>query len=296
VLTTGRILAMATVGVLLAGPAAAAGTTSPTTPTKRRPPKTQPTGTTPTTTPAPDVTPAPETTAPPPPAPASTNLPMPPPPAPKPAAAPPPEPAPAPTPAPRSQGWSAYGAQGLDGEGQAVTVELGFPVLMVGYLRALNATTDLAVRLDGNYAYEGIYTLLPLYGGHVEASLRIRLLEIAGISGGVHVGAGAFTYFYIGNFVLGLVLPVGATVGIPLGPTLSASLGFEMPMWITFNAAGGFAVPVLGSAALEYFIDRNWAATLRVRAGPVVNPSGFRFGGPVVPQLQVAVGLEWKLQ
>lgn len=292
--TIRRIWTGATVAFLLAGaPAHAAGTT-----TKKRPPtgsKTQPTGTT-TTTPAPDVTPAPETTAAP--APAPTNLPMPPPPAPKPAATPAPEPTPAPpaAPASRGPGWSAHGAQGLDGEGQAVTVELGFPGLMVGYLRALNPTTDLAVRLDGNYAYEGIYTLLPLYGVHAEGSLRIRLVEIAGISGGLHVGAGVFSYFYTGDFVLGLVLPVGATVGIPLGPTLSASLGVELPMWITFNAAGGFSVPVLGSAALEYFIDRGWAATLRVRAGGAVNPSGFRFGGPVVPELQVAAGLEWKLQ
>src|SRR5262249_51819952 len=86
------------------------------------------------------------------------------------------------------------------------------------------------------------------------------------------------------------------TVGVPLGPTLSASVGLEMPMWVTFNVTGGFTVPVLGSAALEYFIDRGWAATLRVRAGGAVNPSGFRFGGPVVPQLQVAAGLEWKRQ
>jgi hypothetical protein len=246
----------------------------------------------------PEVVPAPEaTTAP---APAPANLPMPPPPAPKPAA-PKPEPAPAPpasppaSPASRGPGWSAHGAQGLDGDGQAVTVELGFPGLALGYLRALNSTTDLALRLDGNYAYEGIYTLLPLYGGHFEGSLRIRLVEIAGISGGIHIGAGVFSYFPIGQFVLGLLLPVGATAGIPLGPTLSASLGVELPMWITFNAAGGFTVPVLGTAGLEYFIDRNWAATLRVRAGPAVYPSGFRFGGPVVPQVAVAAGLEWKL-
>jgi len=292
--TTGRILAVAAVGVLLAGPAAAAGTTT----TKKRPPtgsKTQPTTA---TTPAPEVTPAPETPA--------TNLPMPPPPAPKPpapkpAAAPPPppeepKPAPAASSASRGPGWSAFGAQGLDGEGQAVTVELGFPGLSVGYLRALNATTDVAVRLDGNYAYESLPSNTGLLGGHLEASLRIRLLEIAGISGGIHVGAGLFSYFPIGDFVLGLVLPVGATVGIPIGPTLSASLGLELPMWITFNAAGGFAVPILGQAVLEYFIDRSWAATLRVRAGTAVNPSGFRFGGPVVPDVAVAVGLEWKLQ
>jgi len=290
--TTGRILAVAAVGVLLAGPAVAAGTT---TTTKKRPPagsKAQPT----TTTPPPDVTPAPETPPPPPPA---ANLPMPPPPAPKqPAATPPPtEPKPAPAAsASRGPGWSAYGAQGLDGEGQAVTVELGFPGLSVGYLRALNATADVAVRLDGNYAYESLPSNTGLLGGHLEASLRIRLLEIAGISGGLHVGAGLFSYFPIGGFVLGLVLPVGATVGIPIGPTLSASLGLELPMWITFNAAGGFAVPVLGQAVLEYFIDRGWAATLRVRAGTAVNPSGFRFGGPVVPDVAVAVGLEWKLQ
>lgn len=176
-------------------------------------------------------------------------------------------------------------------------MEIGFPGLSLGYLRPVTSTADLSVRLDGNYAYEGIFSTLTLFGGHAEASLRIRLLEIAGISVGVQAGAGVFTYFPIGQLVIGLVLPLGARIGVPLGPTLSAFAGVDLPMWITFgSAASGFTVPVLGTAGLEYFIDRNMAATLRARAGPALNPSGFRFGGPSVPELGIQAGIELRLQ
>src|SRR5205823_3272859 len=153
---------------------------------------------------------------------------------------------------------------------------------------------DLSVRVAGNYAYEGLPSIGLVLGGGAQAGLRIRLLEISGISVGIHGGVGAFSYFPLNGFLLGLALPVGAGIGWPIGPTLAISAGLELPMWVTFGAAGGFSVPVLGTAGLEYFIDRSWAATLRAQVGPVFNPSGFRFGAPSEVDVHVLGGLEFK--
>ena len=206
-------------------------------------------------------------------------------------------PAPAPAPAPRAPagpGWSAHGAQGLDGEGHALLIEVGFPGVSAGYLRGVTSNVDLAVRLSGNYSYEGLLNPI-VFGGRGEAELRVRLLELFGMHLGIHLGAGVFSYFPLNSLVLGLALPLGVGVGIPLGPRLAAAVGVDAPMWITFNSSGGFTVPILGNAALEYFLDKNLAATLRLRLGPALLPSGFRFGGPSVLDLNVYVGMEYKL-
>ena len=171
---------------------------------------------------------------------------------------------------------------------------MGFPGLSVGYLRALASNVDLSVRVAGNYAYEGLPSMMVL-GGRAEAGLRLRLLEIAGMSLGLHAGAGVLAYFPLGGYLLGLALPLGVTVGVPLGPTFAASAGVEFPLWVAFGTAGGLTVPVLGSAGLEYFLNKEWAATLRARVGPAFNPSGFRFGGPSPLELNVYAGIALRL-
>jgi len=196
------------------------------------------------------------------------------------------------------QGWSVLGGQSMGEGANALTATVGYPGLSVGFLHGASPTVDLGFRLAVNYAYEGVTTTLAP-GLKSEFQARFQLLDAGSVFLGLELGAGFFGYFAsspgLGSQGLGMSLPVGLTLGLPVASALVVNLSLEAPLFITFGTFGGLTVPLLLGGGVEYFVDKRLAATLEVKMGPALYPVGFRAGSRADFALQANLGVAYKL-
>src|SRR5205823_2818430 len=84
--------------------------------------------------------------------------------------------------------------------------------------------------------------------------------------------APAFVAYFWPSFAsLGFAVPFDLTLGIPISSSLAVGLDFDAPLFVTFGKFGGVDIPLTFGGGLEYFFDRGLAATLSLRAGPMLN-------------------------
>jgi hypothetical protein len=171
--------------------------------------------------------------------------------------------------APGGQDWSVLSPRTV-GKGQmAVNAELGFPGVSVGLLRGLGERLDAGFRFSLNLGVEGQPNLL-VPGLKLQAQLRALILTGGRAELGVGFAPGALFYFF-SSPALGVVLPVSVVLGLPLLEQLSVHGAFEVPLWITFTPNRAITLPLLFGGGFEYFINRELAATFKVRMGPSID-------------------------
>jgi hypothetical protein len=192
------------------------------------------------------------------------------------------------------QGWSLLGGQTVGGGADVLLAQLGYPGITVGYFHGVTPNVDLGFRGGFNYGYEGLVTVL-VPGVRGEFLARFQLIDAGRFSLGASAGAGVFGYFGQFSQVVGVTLPVGIAFGIPIASSLQLSLTVDAPLFVTFGPSGGLTFPLLFGVGLEYFIDRNLAATFSTRMGPAINPTGFRYGSRSELDFQAALGIAYKL-
>ncbi|HVE84402.1 MAG TPA: hypothetical protein VND93_16215 [Myxococcales bacterium] len=185
-----------------------------------------------------------------------------------------------------AQGWSMFGAQTSGDGANVVAVDAGFPSIALTFFHGVTSIEDVGVRLAFNYAFEGIPTAI--YPGlRGEAIARLKLLDSGHLSLGVKGGVGMFGYFAPIATVLGVTIPLGVAVGIPVGSQIAIATGIDVPLFITFGPTGGLTAPILIDAALEYALSARWQASFHARMGPALNPTG-----PLVPNGSAQIGFE----
>jgi hypothetical protein len=179
----------------------------------------------------------------------------------------------------RGQGWSALGADTV-GEGNTVfSGQAGWPGLSLAVLRGVLPRVDLGGRFTFNYGQEGLVERVEP-GIKFQGYSRLKLLQLDTVALAATFQPGLLFYFPEGDTQVGLTLPVGLVVGIPVGSTLMVNVGLEVPFHVYFGEGGGAVVPVLVGGGLEYFFDRNLAVTASVRMGPSLVPgAGKGLGG-----------------
>jgi len=195
----------------------------------------------------------------------------------------------------RGQGWSALGAQTVGDGALALHVEGGFPGLQLGFLAGLGQV-DLGARVGFNYQFEGFtHRYYQISGLRGQGLLRVNLLKSRSVNLALRFEPGFFTYFTRNATDVGLILPAGITLGLPVSSALNVALTFDVPLFVLWgDEIGGWGqdgvyVPIEFGAGLEYFLDRNIALTAQTKMGPALRP----YGGAEFA-LQFLVGVAFK--
>lgn len=196
----------------------------------------------------------------------------------------------------RGQGWSSLAAEPVGDGALALHVEGGFPGLQVGFLAGLGQV-DLGVRAGFNYHFEGFthgyYRISGLRG---QGLLRVNLLKSKSVNVGLRFEPGFFTYFTRHTTDVGLLVPAGVTVGLPVSSALNVALTVDVPLFVLWGeeiaafGQDGVYVPIQFGAGIEYFLDRGIALTAQTKMGPGLRP----YGGAEFA-LQFLVGVAFKL-
>ncbi len=172
-------------------------------------------------------------------------------------------------------GWSTLSGKTVGAGQTAILGQLGWPGFSATLLHGVAPTMDLGGRLTFNYGEEGIVTQV-VPGIRLQGVARLTFFDNGKLNFGMQFEPGPVVYFTSFQTTVGLVLPVGLRLGVPLSDAFLLSFGVEAPVFRIFGSSGGWIFPVLFGAGLEYFVAPNLAATLNGRAGPSVDTRGFR--------------------
>jgi len=197
----------------------------------------------------------------------------------------------------RGQGWSVLSGQTV-GQGRNTLVgQVGWPGLSLGLLHGATQRFDIGGKLSFNYGREGIVTRV-VPGLKLQAWMRLMLLQTSQVNIGLTFSPGPFFYFYDSGTDVGLALPVGLTLGLPVGSALMVNVGIDVPFYVTFGNGGGPVFPLLVGGGLEYFVDSNLAVTFNVRMGPSIG-SAYVYGYSVRRDarftLDATIGVAYRL-
>ena len=193
----------------------------------------------------------------------------------------------------RGQGWSFFSSQTAGASATVFGAEAGFPGLSLTALRGLQDRFDIGGRFSLVYAFENMPRLI--YPGlKAEVFGRIHLVDTGRFGLGVNLGVGFLTTFAWTN-VFGISMPIGLVLGIPIGSAMVASLGLDMPLFVTFGGSGGLTVPILAGVGFEYFIDKSLMVTFDMRMGSALGVTGLRFGNTNEFAFKLLAGIALKL-
>lgn len=198
----------------------------------------------------------------------------------------------------RGQGWSVLSGESVGQGSNTLVGDVGWPGLSVGLLHGATSRFDIGGKLTFNYGREGIVTQV-VPGLKLQAWMRLMLVESSKVNVGLTFSPGPFFYFFGGFTDVGLVLPLGLTIGIPVGSALMLNVGLDVPFYVTFGEGGGPVVPLLVGGGLEYFIDRRLAVTFNVRMGPSLGAYNYdiygNYRGQAAFTLNALVGVAFQL-
>jgi len=132
-------------------------------------------------------------------------------------------------------------------------------------------------------------------GISLAALFRLNFVDNGRVNVGMTFEPGPFFVFDDRFNDVGMDLPIGLQVGIPVGNALMLNGGIDIPLFVTFGTGGGLWVPVLFGGGLEYFIDRNIAVNFKLRMGPTLSPDTRFTESQAFFSLESLVGIAVKL-
>jgi hypothetical protein len=174
----------------------------------------------------------------------------------------------------RGQGWSVLSGRTVGQGNTAFVGQVGWPGLSASLLHGGTDKFDIGGRFAFNWGVQRMVEFTEP-GISLAALFRLGLLDNGRVNVGVTFEPGPFFHFdeRLSGSGVGMDLPVGLQIGVPVGSALMLSGGFDLPMFVTFGDAGGLWVPVLFGGGLEYFIDRGMSVNFKLRMGPTFAPS-----------------------
>ena len=165
--------------------------------------------------------------------------------------------------------WSVATGETVSPSHDALSFELGWPGVGVGYLHGLSDRADMGVKFDLLYGDEG--TNNTRVGMGLRVPLRLVTHRRDKLSIELHIEPGLRFYgsrdFEGSKFVIGF--PVGAMLGIQATPELRLAAAFDLTMGLVTTQGVHFEVgPQFGFAA-EYFVDKQLLVGVDTRFGPL---------------------------
>lgn len=189
----------------------------------------------------------------------------------------------------RNQSWSIYAGNNVGTGDTVLEATAGWPGLGVGILHGMSERLDLGARFTFNYSPEGA-TLVTVPGVKLQGIARLHLLDTGRINLGLRFEPGFLAYFYQGLTAIGISIPAGLALGIPISPAFMLHFGFEMPFYFTFGDLQSVVLPIFAGGGFEYFVDRNLNINMKLRMGPVIGIST-SFGGAINVPTGTSFGL-----
>lgn len=166
-----------------------------------------------------------------------------------------------------SNHWSVATGETVSTSRDALSFELGWPGITFGYLHGLSDRSDIGVKFDLLYGFEGASDSRVGFG--LDVPLRLVVARKDKVSVQVHIDPGVRTYVTGGSTNFLIRFPVGATLGIQATPELRLAAGVDLPIGIGVTPVADFEIGPQFGAALEYFVDRDLLVGLNTRFGPL---------------------------
>ncbi|MBF5044306.1 hypothetical protein FGE12_18050 [Aggregicoccus sp. 17bor-14] len=172
----------------------------------------------------------------------------------------------------RGQGWSVLSGETVGQGNNVFSAQVGWPGISASLLHGGTDRFDIGGRFAFNWGVQKMVEFTQP-GISLSALMKLNLLDTGRFNLGMTFEPGPFFIFSDFRSDVGLDLPVGLQLGVPVGNALMLSGGIDLPLWVTFGDNGGLWVPVLFGGGLEYFIDRNLSVNFKVRMGPTFSPN-----------------------
>jgi hypothetical protein len=162
--------------------------------------------------------------------------------------------------------WTVDSAETVGSGANVLRGQVGFPGFVGDFIHGIEPTFDIGGRMWLNYSPEG-----NTQGTAFEWKIQLTLRKLFMDSGKIKL-AGTFDPGFLlissGGTVTGITFPVGAQVGIPIDPKVIINASFDLNMYVLFNAATNFHLPLLFGGGVEYLLEPNLALTFKLRLGP----------------------------
>ena len=169
----------------------------------------------------------------------------------------------------RAQGhdhWTVDSGETVGAGANVLRGQVGFPGFAGDFIHGIDPTLDIGGRLWLNYAIEG-NTNASAFEFKIQLTLRKQFMDNGKLKLAGTFDPG-FLLFSSGGTVTGITFPVGVQLGIPIDNKVTINASFDIPMYVLFNAATNFHLPLLFGGGVEYLIEPNLALTFKLKLGP----------------------------
>jgi hypothetical protein len=166
--------------------------------------------------------------------------------------------------------WSMYAADTVGDGANGFGAELGWPDMTLGFVHGTGPTSDIGVKFELLYAFEGS-TVDNQLGIGLRVPFRFNVSRTDKLSVLFHVDPGIklLTYDPM-NF--GIQAPIGVMFGFRPQPNLSLGFGIDIPFVFYFTGIPKplIAIPPQFGPTLEYHVDQSFVVGVNARFGALV--------------------------
>lgn len=193
------------------------------------------------------------------------------------------------------QGWSLLAGETVGSGANVLSANVGWPGLQLGFTHGATDRLDLGARVAFVWGEQRITSRThPGLKGQLFA--KLKLLDTNKLNLALSFAPGPFVSWRpFQDALVGLELPVGLHLGIPVGSAVMVNFGFDVPFWVTFGTGSNAYTQMLVGGGVEYFLDRNLALQLNLRIGPNVPWNYVDRRRDVTIALESFIGLGYRL-
>jgi len=162
--------------------------------------------------------------------------------------------------------WSVVTGETVSPDRDAIAFQVGWPGVSFAYLHGTSDRSDVGIKLDLLYGFEG--TTTSRFGAGLDVPLRLVVNRSDRVTVAVHVDPGIRIYSQTKQTDFMTPFPVGGTIGFQATPLVRVAVSADLAMAVNWTHTQFFEIsPQFGFAA-EYFPDKNLLWGLNLKFGP----------------------------
>jgi hypothetical protein len=167
--------------------------------------------------------------------------------------------------------WSLIAGETVGDRQDAVSAEVGWPGVSLGWTHGLTAYTDVGLRFDVLYTVDDTTHTRFGLGGRVPLRAVAVRGDVASLF--VHMDPG-FSIYPSDPSRWGIRLPLGGSVGFQVTPQSRFAVGMEIPLTFVIQPGASIDIGTQFGASYEWFADRHVLVGFDARFGPVFHSAG----------------------